>query len=57
MDWAPWGKAVGATSAGGAFAVEYIFYILYSVGASAILRLQPISNTIARYFLLFALVY
>ncbi|KAL5340729.1 chloride channel [Aspergillus crustosus] len=31
MDWTPWGKAVGANSSGGAFAVEYIFYTLYSV--------------------------
>ncbi|KAL4867699.1 hypothetical protein BDV12DRAFT_170926 [Aspergillus spectabilis] len=31
MDWTPWGKAVGANTSGGAFAVEYIFYILYSV--------------------------
>lgn len=57
MDWAPWGKAVGATSTGGAFAVEYIFYILYSVGASAILHSQPVSNATARCFLPFALVY
>ncbi|KAL4918207.1 chloride channel [Aspergillus aurantiobrunneus] len=31
MDWTSWGKAVGATSSGGAFTVEYIFYTLYSV--------------------------
>ncbi|KAL3469612.1 chloride channel [Aspergillus californicus] len=31
LDWTPWGKAVGATSSGGAYAVEYIFYTLYSV--------------------------
>ncbi|KAH8424713.1 chloride channel protein [Aspergillus melleus] len=31
IDWTPWGKAFGVTSKGGGFAVEYIFYILYSV--------------------------
>ncbi len=57
VDWAPWGKAVGATSAGGAFAVEYIFYILYSVSAShTIPRSQPITNATARCFLPLVLV-
>ncbi|KAL4801477.1 chloride channel [Aspergillus unguis] len=31
MDWTPWGKAFGASSSGGVFTVEYIFYTLYSV--------------------------
>ncbi|PTU19471.1 hypothetical protein P175DRAFT_0517738 [Aspergillus ochraceoroseus IBT 24754] len=31
LDWTPWGKALGANSSGGVFAVEYIFYILFSV--------------------------
>ncbi|KAG2413299.1 hypothetical protein HFD88_002488 [Aspergillus terreus] len=31
LDWTPWRKAFGVTSSGGGFAVEYIFYILYSV--------------------------
>ncbi|KAF7587527.1 hypothetical protein BBP40_007086 [Aspergillus hancockii] len=30
-NWTPWGKALGATSTGGVFTVEYTFYILYSV--------------------------
>ncbi|KAI9369087.1 chloride channel [Aspergillus egyptiacus] len=31
LDWTPWGKAVGATSSGGAYVVEYVFYTIYSV--------------------------
>ncbi|KAL2872723.1 chloride channel protein [Aspergillus lucknowensis] len=31
LDWTPWGKAVGATSPGGAYVVQYIFYTIYSV--------------------------
>ncbi|KAE8161219.1 chloride channel [Aspergillus tamarii] len=31
LDWTPWGKALGLTSSGGVFTVEYLFYVLYSV--------------------------
>ncbi|KNG81410.1 voltage-gated chloride channel [Aspergillus nomiae NRRL 13137] len=31
LDWTPWGKALGVTSSGGVFTVEYLFYVLYSV--------------------------
>ncbi|PYH82994.1 putative voltage-gated chloride channel [Aspergillus uvarum CBS 121591] len=31
LDWTPWRKALGVTSRGGGYAVEYVFYILYSV--------------------------
>lgn len=31
LDWTPWRKALGVSSSGGGFTVEYIFYILYSV--------------------------
>ncbi|KAL4910124.1 hypothetical protein BDW74DRAFT_48536 [Aspergillus multicolor] len=31
MDWTSWGKATGARSSAGAYAVEYIFYTFYSV--------------------------
>ncbi|KAL4893064.1 Cl channel CLC-3 [Aspergillus ambiguus] len=31
LDWTPWRKALGVSSNGGGFTVEYIFYILYSV--------------------------
>lgn len=31
MDWTPWGKALGASSTGGRYAIEYIFYIVSSV--------------------------
>ncbi|KAE8148454.1 chloride channel [Aspergillus avenaceus] len=31
LDWTPWGKALGVSSSGGTFTVEYIFYVLYSV--------------------------
>ncbi|GAB1204872.1 hypothetical protein APSETT445_003536 [Aspergillus pseudonomiae] len=30
LDWTPWGKALGVTSSGGVFTVEYLFYVLYS---------------------------
>ncbi|KAJ5974504.1 hypothetical protein N7481_011714 [Penicillium waksmanii] len=31
LDWTPWGTALGASSKGGQYTVEYIFYILFSV--------------------------
>ncbi|OJZ91867.1 hypothetical protein ASPFODRAFT_176054 [Aspergillus luchuensis CBS 106.47] len=31
LDWTPWRKALGVSSRGGGYALEYIFYILYSV--------------------------
>ncbi|OQE31911.1 hypothetical protein PENSTE_c001G03789 [Penicillium steckii] len=31
LDWTPWGTALGASSKGGKYTVEYIFYILFSV--------------------------
>lgn len=31
LDWTPWRKALGVNSAGGGYAVEYIFYVFYSV--------------------------
>ncbi|PWY71912.1 voltage-gated chloride channel [Aspergillus eucalypticola CBS 122712] len=31
LDWTPWRKALGVSSRGGGYALEYTFYILYSV--------------------------
>ncbi|KAF5859868.1 hypothetical protein ETB97_002359 [Aspergillus alliaceus] len=31
LDWTPWGKALGITSTGGIFTIEYMFYVIYSV--------------------------
>ncbi|PWY69744.1 voltage-gated chloride channel [Aspergillus heteromorphus CBS 117.55] len=31
LDWTPWRKALGVTSSGGGYTVEYLFYVLYSV--------------------------
>ncbi|PKY01382.1 voltage-gated chloride channel [Aspergillus campestris IBT 28561] len=31
LDWVPWREALGVSSPGGGFAVEYIFFILYSI--------------------------
>ncbi|PYI08283.1 voltage-gated chloride channel [Aspergillus sclerotiicarbonarius CBS 121057] len=31
LDWTPWRKALGVSSSGGGYTVEYIFYVLYSV--------------------------
>ncbi|KAJ5666718.1 CTD kinase subunit gamma Ctk3 C-terminal [Penicillium macrosclerotiorum] len=31
MDWTPWGNALGASSTGGRYTIEYIFYIIFSV--------------------------
>jgi hypothetical protein len=33
IGWEPWRSALGITSAGGGFVVEYIFFILFSVSA------------------------
>jgi chloride channel 3/4/5 len=31
LDWTPWGIALGSSSKGGQYAIEYIFYIVFSV--------------------------
>ncbi|KAJ5645989.1 hypothetical protein N7490_002361 [Penicillium lividum] len=31
MDWTPWGSALGSSSVGGRYTIEYIFYIVFSV--------------------------
>ncbi|KAJ5112650.1 hypothetical protein N7532_000695 [Penicillium argentinense] len=31
LDWTPWGNALGASSAGGKYTVEYLFFIVFSV--------------------------
>ncbi|KAJ5281225.1 hypothetical protein N7478_006597 [Penicillium angulare] len=31
QDWTPWGYALGSSSIGGRFAIEYMFYIVFSV--------------------------
>jgi chloride channel 3/4/5 len=36
-DWSPWGSAMGITNTGGRWVVEYIFFILFSVGATLLI--------------------
>ncbi|KAJ6090464.1 hypothetical protein N7486_009279 [Penicillium sp. IBT 16267x] len=31
MDWTPWGSALGSSSVGGKYTIEYIFFIVFSV--------------------------
>lgn len=38
LDWTPWGNALGASSTGGRYTIEYIFYIVFSVRGSILLQ-------------------
>lgn len=41
QDWTPWRNALGVASKAGGYVVEYIFFVLYSVGSPSSLDFAP----------------
>jgi chloride channel 3/4/5 len=50
-DWVPWSLALGITSAGGKWFIEYFFFIIFSVGSFHILKEVGLNRFSSRYYL------